>query len=466
MSDNVIPMTPERPAVAGGVPTSKQNVAVRVGLAMADRWRFVRSWKKFFQFTGNCWEERDESEVIAACIDTVRLIRGQVGDVDLPKPISKMLDADNYGPGDVTSTMTMARKELLMNHTEFNKKQRLLPVANGTVDLETGKLQQSRPEDLMIHSLSLNYDPAAECPRFIQFLHESLNSQEEVDFMARMFGFMLTGDTDPAHLFYLYGDGANGKSTLINVLEDLLGEFFTKGHRSLMMTGKEQHDTIKATLHSRRCVALPEVGSGARIKAETVKDLVSSDLISARRMKEDEWTFKPTHKFIMAGNHLAQISDADHGIWRRIVLINFDKIVPVEKRDPKLQQKLKAELPGILAWAVRGSVERIKNGLQIPDSMRQSTATYQDDSDWFSDCVADEFIVEPEAMADASMITARINEWCERHNQKKPTRQDIAQRLKRAGMVQKRTKNKRMWQGIRLPQSEDHGGPPLESFNP
>ena len=194
--------------------------------------------------------------------------------------------------------------------------------------------------------------------------------------MQRLAGYALTGDTSEHVLPFLYGTGANGKTTLINALMQTLGDYAQLAAPDLLLAKRGAHPTELADLFGMRFVASASVEDGRRLAESLAKQLTGGDRVKARRMREDFWEFEPTHKIFLAANHKPIVRGTDHGIWRRVKLVPFTVTVPAEEQDKRLAEKLTAEAAGILAWAVRGCLDWQSDGLGEPEEVKAATKEY------------------------------------------------------------------------------------------
>lgn len=290
-----------------------------------------------------------------------------------------------------------------------------LNVQNGTLDLRTGELRPHDRADLITKLCSIEHDPAAKCPNFESMLATIMAEHDGlITFLQRAVGYSLTGIVTEQVLFLLWGKGANGKSTFLNAILDTLGgDFGMQAPDSLLMVKHgESHPTERADLFGKRFVSSVEVEEGRRLAESLVKQLTGGDAIRARKMREDFWEFLPTHKLWMAANHKPQIRGTDHGIWRRVKLIPFDVTIAVADQDKKLPDKLKAERPGILAWAVRGCIDWQQHGLGEPDEVKAATAAYRAEMDVLGMFMAECCIEGQGRKVKASRLYATYDWWC------------------------------------------------------
>jgi putative DNA primase/helicase len=283
------------------------------------------------------------------------------------------------------ATVTLARTDssVAVHHKDLDRDPWLLNVANGTIDLRTGALRPHDRDDLMTKLAPVAYDPEATCPTWDAFLSRAMGGDAElVGYLARLVGYSLTGNVAEHVLVFLYGAGANGKSTFLSTIHAMLGDYATPAPRGLLFRARgERHPTELASLHGRRFVTCSEIEEGQAFDEALTKDLTGGDPIECRRMREDFWSYTPTHKLFIAGNHKPTVRGDDEGIWRRMRLVPWLVTIPEAERDTSLPEKLRAELPGILTWAVRGCLDRQARGLNAPAAVVSATRSYREEND-------------------------------------------------------------------------------------
>ncbi|MEO8495520.1 MAG: phage/plasmid primase, P4 family [Planctomycetota bacterium] len=220
------------------------------------------------------------------------------------------------------------------------------------------ELRRHDIDDSITKLSKVQYDPKADCPTWREFLDRIMAGNSElIAYLRRLVGYCLTGCTTEQVLPLLYGTGANGKSVFLNTVQALQGrDYAIKAAPDLLLAKKGAHPTELADLHGKRFVACIESDDGRRLAESLVKELTGGDSIRARRMREDFWEFAPTHKIWLATNHKSTVRGTDHGIWHRVKLIPFTVTIPDDEQDKELPNKLLAELPGILTWALLGRV--------------------------------------------------------------------------------------------------------------
>ena len=238
--------------------------------------------------------------------------------------------------------------------------------------------------------------------------------QEKVGFLQRVFGYSLTGITWEQCMFILYGPGANGKTTLIEVLRDLLGDYATHTTTSsLLQSATSAIRNDLARLNNSRLVTAVEVGMGKRFDEALVKQLTGGDPVTARFLYREFFEYRPQFKLVIAANHKPEIRGVDHGIWRRIHLIPFDVTIPAEEIDKDLPAKLRAELPGILAWAIRGCADWLEHGLMVPSSIVDATAAYRAEMDVLENFIEDNCIRDSDRRVPVGELYSKYGTWSE-----------------------------------------------------
>jgi putative DNA primase/helicase len=319
---------------------------------------------------------------------------------------------------------------------DFDQDPWLLNVQNGIIDLKTGKLLQHDPGRLITVIAPVVYSPQAKSPKFDAFLRQIFADNEElIAYVVKFFGSCLTGDVSQQHLHILHGSGANGKSTLIRVVLDLLGAGYAgQAAPDLFLSGSDQrHPTEVADLRGRRFVAAIETEEGRRLNESLIKQLTGGDRVKARYMKQDFFEFAPTWKLALVTNPLPKVG-ASHAIFRRLRLIPFTVTIPLDEQDLHLLEKLETERAGILATLVRGCLQWQKEGLPAPSTVKTATGAYQEDSDVIGRFLGEH--TEPSAGSEvqAGVLWAAYRAWCTAGNMREGTLTAFGHRITDKGI--------------------------------
>jgi putative DNA primase/helicase len=423
--------------------------------------RYVPAWRSWLVWTGTEWSpdvgdilvqgrikqsHRRLYQLAAACTDD-----------DLRKQIGKWARAsDRRTSREATQKLARSEPHMVVNHVELDRHPLLLNVVNGTIDLATGRLKGHRRDDLISRTVPVRYDEKVACPRWKTFLGEILPDSETVAYVQRAVGYSLTGLVREHCLFVLWGAGLNGKSTMLTVLLELLGPYATQAPAQLLLARRgESHPTEVTVLHGRRMVVSQETDDNRRWAEATVKQLTGGDRLIARRMREDFWEFEPTHKLWMATNHRPEVRGQDEGIWRRIKLIPFERVIPPERRNRALVEELRAELPGILRWAVEGCLAWQREGLSDTEAVAHAVAEYRAAEDRLAPFLDECCVVEPDGKISRPDLRRRYETWAQANVEGKALGpREFTAQLRLKGAVQKQIRSGgqavRGWVGIRL----------------
>lgn len=323
----------------------------------------------------------------------------------------------------------------------------LLNTETGAIDLRTGEITCGERRLLVTKLASITVDPAAQCPTWRWFLDWAMRGDEQlVGFLQRAVGYSLTGSVGEQCLFFLHGSGENGKSTFLNVLQRLAGDYALAAEADLLLaTTHERHSTGIADLVGRRLVVVQETDDGRRLAEATVKQLTGGDTIRARRMRQDNFEFRPTHKLWMAANHRPMVRGTDHGIWRRIRMVPFEAAVAPGERDPGLLDRLLTELPGILNWALEGARQWLADGLRPPDAVLQATQEYRTEQDHVGRFVADICTLAPTVCVSAKDLRTAYEAWCEENGERAWSAKAMAPQLVDRGCERVQAGRSKAW---------------------
>jgi P4 family phage/plasmid primase-like protien len=329
----------------------------------------------------------------------------------------------------------------------------LLNCANGTLDLRDGTLQAHRREDRLTKQVPTAYDETATCPTWERFLEEILPDAPVRRFVKRWLGYCITGDVSEQCLVFAHGGGANGKSTLAGAIMDALGPYARQAAPDLLTYHySERHPTELADLVGVRFVVSVEVDEGKRLAEALLKQLTGGERVKARRMRQDFFEFLPSHKIFLAANHQPVIRGTDYAIWRRIHRVPFTVTIAEGDRDPKLPERLRAERAGILRWLVEGCLEWQRDGLGVPEAVRQATNEYRAEQDVLADFIDDCCELTFGASVEAKGLYEAYTRWCDANGEKALSQKVLGPRLTERGLARRRSGagGRWAWHGVRL----------------
>lgn len=348
-----------------------------------------------------------------------------------------------------------ARTELSASSDQWDTDEWLLNTPAGTIDLHDGSFHDSRSSDYITKSTSVS--PGGECPRFLQFLQEiSGGDNEFVSFLQRAFGYCLTGVTWEHAIFFGYGCGGNGKSVLMNVIGEIMGDYHVVASPETFTVSKHtRHLTEVARLRGARLVSVSETESGHQWAETRLKELTGGTPVAANFMRQDQFEFKPQFKPFITGNNKPNLSAATESMRRRFHLIPFSATFPEHTRDLKLSEKLREEYGGILSWAIEGCLEWQKIGLQPPQVVRDSTDEYFLSEDVFGVWLTTKCQQRPLTKESSTDLYDSYRAFSLEHVGEAPfTNVTFPQELARRGFAKKRTNAGFVFIGIQL--SEKH----------
>lgn len=382
--------------------------------------RYDHSSGHWFVWAGTHWRRDDNGATQRLAKDTVYSLYQEateaysLGQDDRASVIGKWARTSS-GEARRNAMLNLARSErpLAITHDQLNNDSNLLNCQNGTLDLTTGELYPHDRDDLIAYCLPFDFDPDAPAPLWDAFIETITGGDRQLaNYLARAVGYTLGGERNEQCLFFLYGFGANGKSTFLETVLALLGDLGIKTRaQNLLQEERNRIPNEIAALAGRRMVVTSELSDGNRLNEGIVKDMTGGDTLSARFLHKESFNFRATFRLWMYGNHKPIITGTDNGIWRRIRLIPFTVQIPEDKQDPDLGAKLREELPGILAWAIRGRRDYQSHGLADPPAVKAATADYRKDSDTLGQFLDDACMIGPNFSASGGDLYAAYVAW-------------------------------------------------------
>lgn len=334
----------------------------------------------------------------------------------------------------------------------FDENRLLLGTPGGTVDLRTGELRQAERGDMITKLTACAPAPPGSRPeRWLTFLHDIFDGDADlIAFMQRAAGYALTGLTTEHKLLFLYGTGRNGKSVFLNTLTHIWADYARRAAaETFLNSAVEKHSTGLAGLQGARLVAGSELPVGKTWDESVIKDLTGGDRMTARFMRGDFFDFDPQLTLMIAGNNQPSFRGVDEAIRARVVLVPFLVTIPPEKRDKALPDKLKAEGPEILRWAIDGALQWLDKGLNVPAKVEAASTEYMDDEDTLGQFLTDETVKDPAGFVTTTDLHDRFKFWCERQGLHSWTLHTLRKELKSRGFQDHRRPHGRGFIGLK-----------------
>jgi len=389
--------------------------------------RFCNTSGKWLLFNGNHW-----------AIDGTKLVNHMVRDII--RELSAGATSFNK------SSVINGVEKMLQSHPTHSVKGEfwdahtyLLGTPNGTVDLKTGQLRPSCSKDAITKVTACA--PMEGSPTtWLRFLDEATGHDPDmVRYLQQICGYALTGDTKEHALFFVHGHGGNGKSVFLNTIAGILADYATTASMDTFTAQKfAQHSTEIAMLVGARLVSASETEADRYLAESRIKQLTGGDPITARFMRQDNFTFQPQFKLMIIGNHEPRIRFVDDAIRRRFNVLPFT--FKPQNPDKDLEKKLKSEWPQILHWMIQGCIDWQKNGLIRPAKVIAATEEYFDDQDIFGQWLNTKCTIDLKMDHFKTPFSKAYESWCdfadefgETHGDKK----SLGSRLKKRGIESK-----------------------------
>src|SRR5215217_2810585 len=423
--------------------------------------RYCHPWGKWLLYDGTRWRVDDRGAVVRLAKDTARSIFEEAKEAHSDAAANQLgkWASSSLSESKLRAMILLCQSEpgIPVLPDELDASPDLLNVLNGTIDLRSGKLREHRREDLITRVAPVEYDPDANAPAWETFLERVLPGEELRAFVQRALGYSATGDTSEQCMFINHGGGANGKSTFQEAIAAALGDYAMRAPTEMLLTkrsGGIPNDI--ARLKGSRFVASSETEEGRRLAESLIKDLTGQDTVTARFLWAELFEFTPTHKLWLSTNHKPEIRGTDNAIWRRIRLIPWTVTIPPAEQDKQLSTRLRGELPGILAWIVRGCLEWRREGLRAPDEVRRATGAYRAEMDVLAGFLAECCELDTGHWEYAKDLYECYKRWCDENGERPEPQRKFGGRLGERGFQRDRggSRGAGIWRGVRLTEGE------------
>lgn len=352
----------------------------------------------------------------------------------------------------INAVQKLARSDsaLAISASVFDNHPWLLNTPDGVLDLRTGKTAAHAPGLLLTQMTSVGL--GGECPTWLRFVDRITGGDGGYsEFLCRIAGYALTGSTRDHALFFAFGAGANGKTTFVNTLAEILADFHTTAPMETFSAaiGERQTNDL-ARLAGARLVTSTETEPNRKWAEARIKLLTGGDEITVRGLYQEFFTMRPTYKILVAGNNRPGLTGVDEAIRRRMYMLPFGQTIPASERDPDLPDKLKAEAPGILAWMVAGCLDWQARGLRPPPVVVAATEYYLADEDNLSQWLAERTYTADNAFCGSTALYMSYLEFCRQRGEGSDPMKTFSQRLQSRGFVRRKTNKGIELRGLRL----------------
>jgi putative DNA primase/helicase len=468
--DSVPPQRPtpvafpqQKPTRAEGIltqyPMTDLGNAERLVSLFSDRMRYCFKWKKWLLWDGVRWNTDDNGALRRLCKGMIRKLQEEALGIEHDETRQKVM---KYALGiesdmKIKAMINLAQSEegVAIRPDDLDQDKYLLTCNNGTIDLKTGKLLKHNPDDLITKLAPVDYLPDAECPYWIAHLKKILGENDElINFIQKVIGYCLTGDTSERAFFILHGGGANGKSITLIVIAWILGDYATRTPTDTLLA--KQQDGIPndvARLKGARMAYASEAEQGKKLAESKVKDLTGGETIVARFLHGEFFEFVPEFKLVLGTNHKPKIRGTDAAIWDRIRLIPFNVRIPEGERiaKEKMLTMFESELPGIFAWMVKGCLAWQKEGLGMPPDVQEATGNYRKEMDVLGDFLEDCCIIDKTETISKKDLYQKYQTWAQENGEREFSKTLLGKMLSERGFDEYRgTGGVREWMGINV----------------
>jgi putative DNA primase/helicase len=425
---------------------SDDSLALQFAAEYERDFRYVAAFGKWYQWDGFRWQTDETLNARNTIRQVCRRESSRCNKTGTAKQVASAKTAS------AVERLAQCDRRFAATVDQWDADPWLLNTPAGIVDLRTGEIRKHDRHAYITKITGAAPDAKCPTPNWHAFLNRVTdNDQELIEYLQRMAGYSLTGLTSEHAMFFIYGLGANGKTTFLNALTKAAGDYHSVAPiETFTASNSERHPTELAGLQGARLVTAVETEEGRRWAESRVKALTGGDKIAARFMRQDFFHYTPQFKLIIAGNHKPGLRSVDEAIRRRFNLIPFTVTIPPEERDENLPAKLDAELPGILQWMIDSCLAWQKRGLSPPQAVTEATAQYLESEDtvtaWIEECSKR----DPNAWEKTTALFGSWTQWATRAGEQIGTQKSFGQRLESKGIDFQRKIHGRGYRGLRL----------------
>lgn len=359
---------------------SEDQLAAEMQHRYGKDWRYTAEWGQWLRWDGAVWQK----DKVGAILELIRthmreVLSHEPGSLLQPSQQRQLTSRKAYAN---VATVWQSDAKTATTGDLWDADPWQLATPDGVIDLRTGEMQPAKREAYQTKLTACS--PAGDCPQWCLFLDTVTNGDTDLQgYLQRLMGYCLTGVTTEQMLAFFYGTGANGKGVFLRTMGNILGGYACSSSVDVFAESKGDgpHKNVFARLNKMRLVSAQETEEGKKWAESRLKQFTGGDMIQANFMRQDEFEFKPTFKLLFAGNHKPHLRSVDEAMRRRVHIVPFTITIPPDQRDPLLDEKLKAEYPGILRWMLDGCLAWQQYGLCPPAVVLAATGDYLEAED-------------------------------------------------------------------------------------
>ena len=378
--------------------------------------KYLKEKGEWAFYNGQAWEEDNSDSVISQMVKRVPdlvYLEGQTKRGKHRKKYNEWAVKSQSAAG-LRNCLEVLRTEpsVALSVEKLNGDPFLFNAANGVIDLSTGKLYQHDKSYLQTKTSPVMYEPKAKCPNFLKFMDTVFASNPNmINYMQKVLGWSLTADVRHQQFYLIHGPGANGKSTMLEIIRHIAGEYcMGADFGTFTIRNKGAASSDIARLHGARMVIAQEGRPGETFNESFVQQWTGGDPIIARFMYQDFFEFKPVGKLWLSTNHAPRIRT--NAMWRRIRIIPMKVVIPKAQRDPHLKDKLLQEAPGILQWLIRGAIAAKVTGLNSPVAEQLARDEYRNRIDITFTFLSAKCVLHPSQSTTIEAIYQAYRKFC------------------------------------------------------
>lgn len=420
------------------------------------RYNYERN--RWLLWLGKRWQWDEGNLIIEMAKDTARSIYHEAAmekDDNERNELAKHAKASESATR-IRGMIELAQSSVPVKIEQLNADQFLLNANNGVIDLRTGELLPHQPKHLLTYLIPINYEPEAKSELWESFLNRIFKDNTGlIEYVQKSFGYAITGNQDEQALWFFYGAGANGKTTLTGVIRDVLGDYAIEIDPLAFAVDKNAHtgpNEAIASLYNKRFAAATEIKTGVTLDVALVKRMTGGEQLRCERKFEHGFNFTPTHKLFLSGNHEPRITDTTNSIWNRLKYVPFTVSIPENERIKGLRNTLTREHgQSVLAWLVAGCLKWQREGLTEPPEVKAAIQTYRDSQDVLHDFLQEHCLIQSGESITVKDLFSAYKSWAENNDTKPLGKISFGNRLKEKNFKQDYgNRNIPFWYGIRI----------------